>query len=568
MHNRVVALMVGVALTAGCAGMPTRGGVHVGRALPAAGGDIDIRALPPGPRPHMKPADVVGGFLQALVNDDNNYAIAREFLTPKAATDWDAADGITTYDDSSLVIPTTTTAGATRVVRISAHGIGRIDARGDYRTAPEALHPSFTLALRLGEWRIDKLPAGVLLSAVDAQRVLKPFLIYYLSRSRPGTLVPEQIVVRGEPPALATELTKALLSGPGAWLAPAVRSAIPSGTVLLGNVPVDPSGTADVNLGPAVRLAGADDLKAMSAQIVWTLHQVTDISAVRIESDGSALPVPGVPARQPVTSWQGFDPAAAPSIAALLYTANERVHVVGTLAADVSAAAGANISATLSPDGTLLAVVRKTGGRQTLLTGPAAGPVRPVLTATSLTPPTFSPAGDVLTVATSAARRQLMVVPRGARSGVAVNADSSLLSQPVRQFRMSRDGVRVAAVVGSRGDKLLIGRLTGSGGGRAVSGFRNVAVGLRDIRGLSWADAEDVAVTAVVAGRRQLVITDVEGYNVRTPPLEVIRGDPVDVAAAPGQPLFVVTAAGLLYGDIDGWQRVGPAGATAPSYSD
>lgn len=568
MHRRLVALTLGVVAVTGCAGMPTQGGVHVGRALPAAGADIDIRAVPPGPRPHMKPADVVAGYLQALVNDDENYAIAREFLTPDAASRWNSASGITTYDDSSLAFPSTTTVGATRVVRVSAQGIGRIDARGDYTPAPASLHPSFTLALRLGEWRIDNLPSGVLLSAVDAQRVLKPFLIYYLSRSRPRTLVPEQIVVRSDPPALATALTKALLSGPGAWLAPAVRSAIPTGTVLLGNVPVDPSGVADVNLGPAVRLANADDLKALSAQIVWTLRQVPDISAVRIDSDGSVLPVVGIPPRQPVTSWQVFDPAAAPSISALLYSVGQRVQVVGTLAANVRAAAGVSSSATLSPDGTALAVVRNERVGQALLVGPVDGPLRRALSATSLTPPTFSPTGDVLTIARTAAGQRLMVIPRGGHSAVVVDADPLLLRRPVRQFRMSRDGARVAAVVGAGGDRLLIGRVTGAGSGRTVSGFRNIAVGIRDIRGLSWVDAADVAVTAVVSGRRQLVITDVDGYNVRTPPLDAVRGDPVDVTAAPGQPLFVVTSGGLLYGDIDGWQRVGATGASAPSYPD
>ena len=516
----------------------------------------------------MKPADVVGGFLQALVNDDENFAIAREFLTPTAAASWNAASGITTYDDSSLSFPSTTTVGATRVVHVNAEGIGRVDVRGDYAPAPAALHPTFTLALRLGEWRIDKLPSGVLLSAVDAQRVLKPFLVYYLSRARPGTLVPEQIVVRSDPPALATALTKALLTGPGEWLAPAVRSAIPSGTVLLGNVPVDPSGTADVNLGPAVRLANAEDLKALSAQSVWTLRQVTDISAVRIESDASALPVPDVPARQPMTSWQGYDPAASPSTAALLYTVNHHVQVVGTLAADVRTVGGEATSAVLSPDGTQMAVVRAGRSGLTLLVGSINGPLHASLTATSMTAPTFTATGDVMTVATIGGRRHLYVVLRGTHGTDVVTADARLLAQPVRELRISRDGSRVAAVVGARGDRLLIGRVSGTGSSVSVAGLRDVGIGLTDIRGLSWVDGDDVAVTAGVSGRRELVITDVDGYNVRTPPLNVVRGDPVDVAAAPGQPLFILTASGLLYGDIDGWQRVGPAGASAPSYPD
>jgi hypothetical protein len=567
-RSQVALVALVVAVSVGCAGMPAGGRVHVGRAVPAAAGEVDIRALPPGPRPKMAPADIVGGYLQALVNDDQNYAIARSYLTPAAQESWNASAGITTYDDNSLVFPTTTAAGASkRIVHMVARGIGHIDVRGDYQPAPITMRPSFTVVLGASGWRIDKLPAGVLLSAVDAQRSLRLFHVYYLSRDG-SRLVPEQLVLHNEQNGVATALLRALLAGPGSWLAPAVGTGFPSGTTLIGNVPVDDSGVAEVNLSPAVRSASTRELKALSAQIVWTLRQVTEITAVRIVADSSPLSVPDAPARQPRTSWQSYDPLAPPRTPAVLYVVNHHVRTLGTLGGDVGRVAGVASNAVLSPDGQTLAVVRPEGGQQTLLVGPLAGRLAAVLADHALTPASYSPEGDVFTVATGAHGRRLMEVSRKTRSVRQVKADADLLSQPVRELRLSRDGSRVAAVTGSRGDHLLVGRVTGSSSSLVFGGFRDIAAGLSDIRGLAWLGADEVVVTTGGPRLRQIVATDVDGYSTRTESTDQLRSSPVDIAAAPGQPLIVGTSTNQMYADIGGWQRIGPPGASAPSYPD
>src|SRR3954451_2991369 len=101
--RRTAAALVAVTVLAGCAAIPTSGGVHVGRPLSAVGGvgDVDVRVQPPQAQPGMSATDVVRGFLRAVVNNDGDYEIARTYLTGRAAHEWDTT-GITTYDDGSV----------------------------------------------------------------------------------------------------------------------------------------------------------------------------------------------------------------------------------------------------------------------------------------------------------------------------------------------------------------------------------------------------------------------------------------------------------------------------------
>src|SRR5205085_7035060 len=125
-----VAVAAFAAVLAGCANIPTRGAVHVGRPLSAVGGlgDVDVRVQPPQAQPGLSSTDVVRGFLRAVVNSDGNYEIARSYLTSRAAQGWDAT-GITTYDDGSVQFSTTTDATKSRSVKLQVARRGFIDAR-------------------------------------------------------------------------------------------------------------------------------------------------------------------------------------------------------------------------------------------------------------------------------------------------------------------------------------------------------------------------------------------------------------------------------------------------------
>jgi hypothetical protein len=548
-------------LVAGCAGVPASGPVHTGRLVAAGGGidaEPDVRVLPQPPHPGMSPTDLVVGFLHALVDNDGGYETARQFLTRRAAAGWDPNAAVTTYDDSALRV--SAVAGSTptgRTVRISAPRFGVIDRRGDFTPEPSRVRETMQLVRVGGQWRIDRLPSGVLLTATDAERSYRLADVYYVNRAATA-LVPEQVLVQPDPRSLATALVRALVTGPGSWLAPAVRTAFPHGTDLLGNVPVTATGIAEVNLTAAVRQASAQQLRLLSAQLFWTLRQVGQIRSLRLSADGAALALPGrSPGRE-----AALVPDRAP-VGGALYEAGggwQRLSASGGRSAGLPAGI---VSARLTADGQHVAAVRLDRRRATLLYGRPRQRLAVVDRALAFTLPTFDATGDVVSVRTTAAGSSVVAI---SPTGAVRRWRAALPPGPVQRLALSPDGARVAAVVGPvGGGQLVVGRVALVHGRPVLDGFRPVLSSFVDVRGLSWDGSDELMVTAAVGGGRDVVAVDVDGYAVRTIATSGVRGEPVDVAAASGRPLVVATDSGLWSDRVDGsWRRVG-AGSD-PSY--
>ena len=568
--RRVAAVLAAATLLAGCAGIPRSGAVHIGRPVPAPGGlgDINVRVLPAAARPGQTPTDIVHGFLRALVNADGEYEIARSYLTRRAAAGWDAGSSVTTYDDTGVSIHVAAGAATNRTLGFRAPRVGVIDARGNFAPRAGEVHATLGLVRQNGQWRIDRLADGVLLSTLDAQRAYQTALVYYLNPAG-KTLVPEQVLLRPSPRLVTTALVRALLAGPGAWLDPSVRTAFPDGTELLGNVPVDPTGVAEVNLSSAVRQASPGQLKALSAQIVWTLRQVGgEINLVRLLADGSPLAVPGEPLNQPISSWRSFNPSAPPAAAVAAYERGGSWRTIGGVLPGLADTAAGLTGVALSHDGTTVAGLRVHRRSASLVVGARGRRPFVRLTADTLTPPTFAPSGAAYTIASRGGVRAVDAAPA---SGPVqrVIADDRLLAHPVQRLRLSRDGTRVAAVVGRRGHgRLLVGRVTVVRGATHFDAFRAVLPDAADVRGVAWDGGDELVVTAAdAAGGREMVSVDVDGYGTRAVPTSGLTGQPVDVAAAPGGPLLVA-ASGAVWRNTStgGWTRVD--GGSQPIYPD
>jgi hypothetical protein len=562
--------LAGLAIVlSGCAGIPHGGPVHVGRQVPAPGGlgDVDVRVLPAAAQPGLLPTDVVRGFLRAVVNADGNYDIARTYLTRRAAAGWRAGESLTTYDDSGVDIRLASHSPTARSLQLRAPRIGVIDARGDFTPRGGDVRATFGVVRQDGEWRIDRLADGVLLSTFDAQRAFRPALVYYLNRSG-TTLVPEQVLLPPTPGS-ATALVRSLLTGPGAWLAPSVHSAFPEKTELLGNVPIAADGTAEVNFSAAVRQASQSELKALSAQLVWTLRQISEIKRVHVLADGSALVISGASADQPTSAWPTYNPAAPPATGVGAFVRAGRWRTVGGSLPGLARTARGSSSIAISHDSSTVAGLRSDRHGVALVIGRRGGAPTTRLNADAMTAPTFDPAGAVFTVATRGGVRTIGALPAAGGHAVHVTADQSLLDRPVQQLRLSRDGERVAAVVGRIGHgRLLVGRVTTSRTGTQFGAFRNVLPDATDVRGLAWDGGDQLVVTAADAvGGRELVEVDVDGYSTRTVPTSGLVGQPVDVAAAPGRPLLVVAGRSVWRNKpTGGWSRVGVG--DQPIYAD
>src|SRR6266702_2996458 len=85
-----LAVVVGVLLLSGCAGIPSSGPVHQAAALVGERDEPFTRIIAPGPIPNMTQQQIVEGFLTASASFDDNHAVARQFLTSDGSRGWNA----------------------------------------------------------------------------------------------------------------------------------------------------------------------------------------------------------------------------------------------------------------------------------------------------------------------------------------------------------------------------------------------------------------------------------------------------------------------------------------------
>jgi hypothetical protein len=544
--------VIAVLALAGCAGVPDSGPVRVGRPVAAAGGglaDAIVREVPAAPQPGAGPVEVVGGFLRAMVDSDSGYGVARSYLTPGAS--WAADSGIDVYAE-----PVRLSRSGKDTVVVRAHRLGVLGPHGVYRVAPGPITRRFHVVRRNGEWRIAKLSPGVLLSADDAGRVLQPAAVYFLTPDG-QRVVPQPVLEPPLEPGLATTLMRGLLAGPSPLLAAGVRTAVPRGTSLVGNVPISADGVAEVDLSAGTREITAPQLMRLSAQVVWTLRQLSSVTAVRLLANGTPLEAPGVSSLQLVPSWPQFDPAMPPTASGAY--AVRAGHVVGLGARVPPGLRGAGmVAATRSADGKVAAAVRDVGGRDQLLVGrPGEDRLRIRLEAGSITPPSFGPDGRVI-VATSNGTVHA-VPPVGAVQRVALAAP--LRHREIRALAMSRDGSRVALVVSTAaGSELDLATVVPSGSALAFRAPRVVIPATSDVSGVAWAEADELVTTVSAPnGRRSVVRVGTNGYQVDDLSGPGLPASPDQVAAAPGARLLAASVAGTWRLNGSRWRKVSTA---------
>lgn len=554
----VIAAIVPV-LVAGCAGVPTSGPIEQGEQVGVEREDQFIRVIARPPRAGMTPEQVVQGFLDASASFDGDHAVARQYLTRAADITWRPAAGVVVYDG--------TVDYAERPgdeITVTAPLAGSIDDIGRFEVADpgRVTTTTFRLAQVDGEWRITALPPGLLLSRSDVDRAFRTYDVYFFDPTF-AVLVPDPRTIPVIGPALPTTLARALLAGPSDWLAPAVRTAVPQGTALaLDAVPVD-AGVARVDLTAVVRATDDDTRRALSQQLVWTLRQVPDVTAIDITSGGLPLPVPGVGSPQPQDAWPGVDPGGLPAGSTPYLVVDgqvrrslpEGIEPVPGEAGEGRRSLGA---IAVSYDGFRVAGLDDRGA---VWVGPmtTGGQLRRVL-GRAAAGPTFARDGAIWTVDRDGQVQRIL-------------DDGSVAAIPVEglpprttlvSLVLSRDGTRAALVVRSGGRTgLLVARVERRGDDLRLTAPIRVESRLTEVSDVSWSDAEGLAVLGSDgAGPLQVFVVDVARGTLRA---VGSPSDPLSVAAAPGLPLLVAAADGSVYQVSGGlWKRW--TDGTSPAY--
>lgn len=481
--RRLSALVAGlclVAVLAACASIPRTGPVVSGRAVGNDPGDDVLTLIPEGPRAGAPPEETVKGFLQANAGFGDDHRVARSFLTPQRRLSWRPDSSATIYPGSGPATPAvlgadedertppptpaaTTGRAADRsaggldsasraVVRVQVQVQATIDAEGRYTLAPpgQTRKVDYGLVRVQGEWRIDRLPEGVLISNGDFGVTFSPFPVYFPDRGQ-RYLVPD---VHWFPGAaeIPTALVRALLEGPAPWLEGAVTTGAPRGTQMAVAAVIVADEVATVDLNDQARSASARQRQLLARQLQATLVGLSGIGSVKITVGGVDfdVPAPGSDDRES-GGWSGglqidpivdsrpvvIDPAGR---LARIESGRRLERVEGV---DGLAVPGASYPA-VSADGNAYAVLGQ--GRGSLyfqLPGTSAATI--ALRGPRLTPPSFDPQGWVWSAPAVPVNR---VFAARADAGTTTVSAPWLAGHELVSLRLSRDGAR--ALVATR----------------------------------------------------------------------------------------------------------------------
>jgi len=525
-------------LGAGCAGIPTEGPVKSGRDVSSGqeASDPYVRVFAEPPRGGENVYQIVEGFLEASGTVEADYATARAYLAPVAGRSWRPRFRISVYDHNDVIV-SQPQAG---LVEFAAQEVGSVDDQGGFTAAEpgQKTRATFRLARVSGEWRIVDMPPGLYVSQQDFEREYRALDLYYFDPDR-RVLVPDPVFLPVGA-GLATALTKALIQGPSRWLATTTVSELPSGTVLDGeSVDVD-NGVANVRLSERALAADLRARERMIAQLVSTLMQVPEVSAVRVSAGGTVLSTDGGRSVHEAGDVSRYEPVERSVAQTGYYLRGGRLYSLGPTAMTGPLGDGNRpiSAAAASPDGAAIAAV--SADRRTLWTAQSSAPasLRVRGRGQALHSPSYDQFGNLWVVDGDGVNPAVRWLPVSGDALPVVVPQLGGASVPV--LRVSDDGTRLALVAVRDGrSEVLVGVVQREPGRLVVSQLRRMGHRLLSARGLAWAEADRLVVLAAEAR------TQLQPYYVSLDGAHVEPGEPLagiaSIAAAPGQPLLAAT---------------------------
>ena len=562
----IVAFCGALVLLAGCAAIPEE---SPAKGLPG-GGSVAATSSVAQPEHNADPLTLVRDFIAADANPDGEYVAAKQYLTPSAKNTWSTAAPLTIIQDvfsTRYQSDNSDDAKATkRTVLLQAQSVGRLG--GDKSFVPESDSAELSIDVEKqsdGQWRISKPPNGVLVAVSKFNDYYRQVRVYFLDPGR-RVLVPDLRYVAATPSAgVPARVVDQLLSGPSDGMREILTSALGPNATLRADVAETDDGALLVNLTQPGDLS-QDNRKLIVAQIVQSLQAVTN-SRIRLEVDGVAL----TPHR---LDWQASDLPAydigtspSPDLPGLLVT-NGQVRSLG----DGKPVAGPEgtgdyqvRSAAQSIDGTEIAAVGGVGAAQ-LRVGKLGQPLSLVgMNATTLTRPTWQStdtdsevATEVWTVADGVkVVRVVSSVNAGSVNGGLVNgglANGNWIAKPVdasdlnqfgsiTEFRLSRDGVRFAAVVGGH---LIIGAVVRSVPDTVALRAPRLLqpTTLTNVVGVDWLTQDQLAV-ATATETTPVAQVSVDGFSLDRYNTANLTAPIKAVTAAPSRAVVVVDSGGM-----------------------
>lgn len=277
-----LALIVAAALTlTGCAKLPTSSEVRVGSDIEAGLSTDYLYYSPSGPSESDTQLQIINGFIYAATGPQNDYQVAREFLSREFASKWNPSAELLVVDTRPEI-----EVNGPGLATVSFKTVARVDQLGRY----QELVPASTRILKYslieenGQWRINDAPDATVLVRPVFDVLFKSYSLYFYD-NQDRYLIPDTRWFATRI-STGTRLVSALLAGPDDWLSEAVDSAFPPGTELaIDSVTVE-DGTAIVDLGASANSTSVTQRQRMLVQLTATLTQLPNVLSVQIKIEG------------------------------------------------------------------------------------------------------------------------------------------------------------------------------------------------------------------------------------------------------------------------------------------
>lgn len=468
----LVVLLAALVALSGCANIPESTSPRV---IGDLGGDTASPDRGPAPRRDSQPEVIVRDFLKANAVADGNYAASRKFLMPNA--NWDVPQRAVVVKDID-VLPTERSANFMKAT-IRAQATGFLGADGTFEPASQSITQNVQLVQVDGQWRLQGISSvgDTPMLVIDTEQfrvVYRRYLLYFPDPTG-RTLVPDARWLAGPRSKLASDLLLLLVRGPRETLKGAVYNPFGTNAGIRGAVTDAQGNQRDPGVGFAgvrVDLTGLprvepDVARLVAGQIVWSLAGADVQGPYVITVDGSPLDDKHQSGWNP-NDVASISPNASSDLAVGLHGVLDGRFVKitggqggGGQVTPVAGPLGASTSIRsvgLSGSGRQVAAVLDAGGRggpgTALALAPYGGVPTQVLTAGSMTRPSWTPDdAGVWTVldGTRVVRvRQDQTTGEVSTSDIDASEVAAAAPGPITELRLSRDGVRVALVVGGR----------------------------------------------------------------------------------------------------------------------
>ncbi|WP_234288123.1 MtrAB system accessory lipoprotein LpqB [Corynebacterium kefirresidentii] len=497
------------------------------------------------PQPGDDPDLTLRDFYQASAVPGNDHEVARGFLTDTARGAWDASGDVMVVDSLDIVTAPANKQSSKdneRAFTVRGTIIGRLKSGGAYVPENEGYEAVIYMKMQDDRWRVDGLPAGVVMERNEMRNHYAPQSLYFYKQSN-DVLVPDRRwLYKGGEESESTLITL-LMEGPSASIAPATRRAAGENVTYAGydrEQGYQFEGLVDLD---------AHDRTLFAAQLVWTLSKAGHTGPFKVKADGGDL-VEGMDSLS-VDDFADYNPEESSTALSKLYALNEGnlLEVDDGVAEPVQSTLGSSgdvQSVDVADSGLVAAVRRKSNNDFSLQIGELDGQLQDAVDGPTLARPTFEYNGQAAWTVVDGDRivRVVRSKTTGRISKSEVDARSiDDIEGEISVIRLSHSGARVAMVID--GHVYIAAVAQSSSGDKRIVNAREVGPEVSgSALSLDW-NMDGSLIVGTSSSQSPVWRIEQDGSSASTMPTSNITAPVVAVASSPTK-LFITDSHAML----------------------